>query len=336
MLHFGSVDIPTPALLAPMSGITDRPFRRLIRRCNPDAVGLYTTEFISIEALWNKSQRSIEMMRTDPDEAPFAVQLFGRDIERMVHAGRIAVERGAQIVDINCGCPAPKVVKRGGGAALMKEPDHFEALATAMVEALPVPVTVKTRSGWDEANQNVVEIARRAERAGVSAIAVHPRSRQKLYSGQANWSLVAQVVRAVSIPVIGSGDVCTPEDETSLAQASGCAAFMVGRGALHNPFIFRELAAARRGDALPEASKEERIALLVDYARLLAEDLPERAWIGRLKNVANRMTQPWQAPNLRRRLLRSGSAEELLDHVRRAADVSAGELVGEELDAPEQ
>ena len=150
MLHFGNLPIPSPALLAPMSGITDRPFRRLIRRCNPDAVGLFATEFISSEALWNKSQRSLLMMRSDADEFPFAVQLFGRDIERMVHAGKIALDQGAQLIDINCGCPAPKVVKRGGGAALMKEPEHFSRLVEAMAQALPVPVTVKTRSGWDD------------------------------------------------------------------------------------------------------------------------------------------------------------------------------------------
>ena len=324
MLHFGDLPIPSPALLAPMSGITDRPFRRLVRRCNPNSVGLYTTEFISIEALWNKSQRSLQMMRSDADEFPFAVQLFGRDIERMVHAGHIAVEQGAQLVDINCGCPAPKVNKRGGGAALMKEPEHFEALAEAMVKALPVPVTVKTRSGWDEETQNVVEIAQRAEQAGVAAIAVHPRSRRKLYSGQADWDLVSEVVEAVGIPVIGSGDIRTPEEEQSHFVASGCAAFMVGRGALHNPFIFRELEAARQGKPVIEASKEERIKLLIDYAQLLAEDLPERALLGRLKNVANRMTQPWRAPNLRHLLLRSTSADELLDHVLIASDSDTG------------
>jgi nifR3 family TIM-barrel protein len=321
MLQFGDLPIPSPALLAPMSGITDRPFRRLIRRCNPGAVGLFTTEFISIEALWNKSERSLLMMRSDDDEFPFAVQLFGRDIERMVHAGKIAVERGAQLVDINCGCPAPKVVKRGGGAALMKEPEHLQALVQAMVDALPVPVTVKTRSGWDEESQNVVEVALRAQDAGASAVAVHPRSRKKLYSGNADWGLVEQVASALTIPVIGSGDIRTPDEERERFTNSGCAAFMVGRGALHNPFVFRELEAARTGHPVLEASKEERITLLADYAQLLAEDMPERAHLGRLKNLANRMTQPWQAPELRSRLLRSTSSLELLDHVAAAAEL---------------
>jgi tRNA-dihydrouridine synthase B len=323
MLRFGSLEIAGPALLAPMSGITDRPFRRLIRRCNPCAVGLYTSEFISAEALWYNSQRSVLMMRSDPDETPFAVQLFGRDLDRMLNAGEMAQKAGAQLVDINCGCPAPKVVKRGGGAALMREPEHFSQLVEAMVKALSVPVTVKLRAGWDENSINAVEFARRAEDAGASAVAVHPRTRRKPYSGDADWSLVAQVAQAISLPVIGSGDITTAKQQKELFETSGCAAFMVGRGAIANPFVFRELAAARAGEQVPQAGKAERITLLVAYAELLAEDLPRRAHLGRLKNFANRMVSPWESPELRRRLLHCDSPERLLDEVRRTVETAA-------------
>ena len=207
----GDIKIQSPALLAPMSGITDRPFRRLIRACNPSGVGAWFTEFVSIEALWRASKRSIDMMRTDPAEEPFVVQLFGRDIEHMVHAGHVAVEHGAQIVDINCGCPAPKVNRRGGGAALMKEPKHLAKLIGTMVSALPVPVTVKIRSGWDDQQLNFVEVARAAEQEGAAALSIHPRTRTALYRGKADWTIIARCAAAVNIPVVGSGDICSPE-----------------------------------------------------------------------------------------------------------------------------
>ena len=317
MLRIGSLTLPTPALLAPMSGITDRPFRRLIRRCNPGDVGLYTTEFISAQALWHRSDRSIQMMRSDEDERPFAVQLFGRELAPMLRAGQMAVEHGAQLVDINCGCPAPKVVKRGGGASLMREPDHLAKLVETMVEGLPVPVTVKLRSGWDEQSINAIEVGRMAQEAGAAAVALHPRSRQRLYSGEADWGLVSELRKALSVPVIGSGDIVEPADVDRLTEGG---LYMIGRGALNNPFIFRELAAARRGEQLAEASRPERLALLEAYAELLAEDLPDRAHLGRLKNLSNRMTMNWGVDGLRRKLLRAESVAQLLDAVRTAVD----------------
>jgi tRNA-dihydrouridine synthase len=190
-------------------------------------------------------------------------------------------------------------------------------LIEAMVRALDVPVTVKLRSGWDEDSTNALAVGIGAQNAGAAAVTLHPRSRKKLYSGTADWGLVTELAKHLTIPVIGSGDIISPEDERAVFASSGAAGFMIGRGALHNPFIFSELAAARNGMRRPEASEAERLALLHQYADLLAQDLPSRAHLGRMKNFANRMTVRWSDAALRRSLLRSATVPELLEQARR-------------------
>ncbi|MBM64759.1 MAG: tRNA dihydrouridine synthase DusB [Myxococcales bacterium] len=317
-LHIGQVPLRSHLVLAPMSGVTDRIFRRLIRHCNGADVGLYVTEFISVECLWRGNKRSLFMMRKDPEESPFCVQLYGRDVEQMVAAGRLAVERGAQIVDINCGCPAPKVVRRGGGAALMKDPQHIARIVEAMVEALPVPITVKLRSGWDDEQLTFLEAGRLAQEAGAAAVALHPRTRKSLYKGVARWGLIAQLAAALRVPVFGSGDVVDGETYRRLFQASGAAGVMLGRGAIENPFLFRELARVERGEPANAPSLQERFQLLRVYYEGLREDYPERPnlHLGRVKNLVNRMTRGRpQVLGLRQRLLRSQTIEDLLDLV---------------------
>ena len=233
----------------------------------------------------------------------------------MVAAGRLAVERGAQIVDINCGCPAPKVVRRGGGAALMKEPEHIARIVEAMVAALPVPITVKLRSGWDHESLTFLEAGRRAEEAGASAVALHPRTRKALYKGEAHWALIAELAAALEVPVFGSGDVVDGATYKRLFQASGAAGVMLGRGAIQNPFLFRELGRLERGEASGPPSLQERFQLLRVYYEGLREDYPERPklHLGRVKNLVNRMTKDRpQVFDLRQRLLRSQTIDALL------------------------
>ena len=314
-LRIGSVELGSHLILAPMSGVTDRIFRRLIRHCNGTDVGLYVTEFISVECLWRENKRSLFMMRKDVDESPFCVQLYGREVHHMVAAGRLAVDRGAQIVDINCGCPAPKVVRRGGGAALMKEPEHIARIVEAMVEALPVPITVKLRSGWDDESLTYLEAGRRAQEAGASAVALHPRTRKALYKGDAHWTLVGELAAALDVPVFGSGDVVDTESYQHLFQPSGAAGVMLGRGAIQNPFLFRELGRFGRGERSPPPSLQEKFQLLRVYYEGLREDYPERPklHLGRVKNLVNRMTRDRpQVGDLRQRLLRSQTIDALL------------------------
>lgn len=302
-------------VLAPMSGVTDSCFRRLIRRENPGAVGLVVTEFISIEALTRQSRRSFEMMRFHEIERPVGVQIFGYDIERMVLAAKMVEDSGADLVDINCGCPVPKVVRRGGGCELMRQPEHLENILRAVRAAVKIPVTLKIRAGWDSENKNAVEIARMAEGAGISAIAVHGRTKSEGYRGFADWRIIEQVKNAVGLPVIGSGDVVGVETARERVQ-SGVDGLMIGRAALFHPWVFSEIHAAFSGSEFVPPSDFETSRVIADYAALLSEELPEKAVIGRLKQFASQVTRRVRgSAETRRTLCRSKSVAEFLERV---------------------
>lgn len=296
----GKVSVNPGLVLAPMSGVTTSAFRRLVKELNPGAVGLVMTEFISVEALSRKVQRSIDMMHYDVAEHPLAIQIFGYDIERLCESARMAEATGADIVDINCGCPAPKVVKKGGGCELMRQPDHLRKMIAAARKAISVPLTIKIRSGWDEQSKNALEIATMAEQEGVDALAIHGRTRAQLYRGEADWDLVADVASKLSIPVLGSGDV-TSRASADARLRHGLGGIMIGRGAMKNPLVFSEVLSGE----VPEGrmSSERAISILDRYVELLLEQFEPRSAVGKVKQLASQMCRGmvWRKPILQSR-----------------------------------
>src|SRR5258706_9196345 len=237
----GDITIDPPLTLAPMAGQTNHPFRLLCREMGD--CGLVCTELISSQAMHYKSSRTFDMFDWSDAELPFAVQLYGSDPAIMAEAARIVVDHGADIVDINMGCWVPKVAKTGGGAALLRDVCTATRVVEAVVNAVSVPVTVKVRSGWDPEHLTAVEFARAAEKAGVQAIAVHARTASQGFTGKADWDIIRQVKEAVhEMPVIGNGDVETADDAIRMLTETGCDGVMIGRAALGNPWVFRQMA----------------------------------------------------------------------------------------------
>jgi nifR3 family TIM-barrel protein len=289
--HIGPVAVAPNLVLAPMSGITGSSYRSLVKEHNPGAVGLVVTELISIEALTRENLRTRDMLRFRAAERPISIQLFGADPARMADAARTAEEIGADVVDVNCGCPAPKVTKRGGGAELMRQTTVLRDILRALRGALTIPYTVKIRAGWDAGSRNAVEVAHMAEGEGVSAIAVHGRTRQQLYTGEPDWDLVARVKQAVRVPVIGSGDVTTAAGALARLAESGVDGVMVGRATLAHPWIFREIDALQRGMPVPVVTAAERFGAVDRLIARLEEELPPGAALGRSRGLACRMVK---------------------------------------------
>ena len=266
-MQIGKIKLETPLVLAPMAGITDLPFRLICRHLG---CGMTVSEMVSAKGLLYKNVKTTEMLRIDSGERPTAIQLFGSVPAELAEAARLVEASGADIIDFNMGCPVPKIVNNGEGSALMKNPQLAYEILAAMVQAVKIPVTVKFRAGWDAEHRNAVEIAKAAEAAGVSAVAVHGRTRQQFYEGKADWQIIADVKKAVKVPVFGNGDIFTVADGLRMREETGCDGLMLGRGADGNPWLFRELAAALRGEELPAApTLEERLAQAAEHLALL-------------------------------------------------------------------
>ena len=281
----GSVEIENPFVLAPMAGITDLPFRLL---CKEQGAGLLYTEMVSAKAISYHNRNTVSLMETDPKEHPVALQLFGSEPELMGEVAKSIEDRPFDILDINMGCPVPKVVNNGEGSALLKDPALIREIIKAVSGTVRKPVTAKMRIGFEGADVDSVEIARIMEDAGAAAIAVHGRTRQQYYSGQADWETIRRIKEAVSVPVIGNGDVDSPEKAEAMFRETGCDAVMIGRAVRGNPWIFREMNHYfATGELLPGPSLEELKEEILRHARMQIEKKGEYTGIREMrKHVA--------------------------------------------------
>ena len=309
-MDIGGLRFTSPIFLAPMAGVTDGTFRRLVRQ---NGCQLCFGEMVSAKAVCYRNEKTLAMLKTTPDDRPFALQLFGNDPKTAAEAAKYVESTGyADIIDFNMGCPVPKIVNNGEGSALMKNPKLAHEILSALRAAVKLPVTVKIRKGFDESSANAVEIARLAEDAGVAAVTVHGRTREQYYSGKADWDIIAAVKAAVKIPVIGNGDVCSATDLQKIFAVTRCDGVMIGRAAQGNPWIFAALAAAYAKQSPPSPpTSYERAGMMLTHMDMLIADKGEYTGLREMRKHAAWYTkgQPGGA-KLRDRINRAETREE--------------------------
>lgn len=309
-----AITVAPNIILAPMAGVTDSVFRRLVLSLG--GCGLVSSEMTNAASVSPKLLKRHHLLDYLPEERPFTMQLSGNEPELVARAAQTIEDLGADILDINCGCPSPKVTGGGHGASLLRDLPKMRRLLQEVRKAVSIPITLKFRAGWDEQSLNYVETAKMAEDAGVAALALHPRTREQRYTGEADWSRVAEVKRHVRIPVIGSGDVKTAQDALQRLYDSGVDGVMIGRGAMENPWIFLQIAQLRRGEKPFEPTPADKYDLLVRYFTMCQEEMPERLALNKLKQLIGQFAigLPGCA-QLRADVQRSRSADEARQHL---------------------
>lgn len=312
----GTLTIEPNITLAPMAGVTDSVFRRLVLGLG--GCGLVSSEMTNAASVTPKAMRRHHLLDYLPEERPIAMQLSGNDPDLLAAAARTVEELGADILDINCGCPSPKVTGGGHGSALLRDLPKLSEVLKAVRRSVSIPITLKFRAGWDEQNLNYVETAQRAEEAGVAALALHPRTREQGYSGSADWSRVAEVKQAVSIPVVGSGDVKTAAEALERLRTTRVDGVMIGRGAMANPWIFLQIAQLRRGEQPFEPGPADKYQVLIQYLEMCLATMPERLALNKLKQLIGHFAigLPGSA-TLRHVVHRSTNPAEARDHLER-------------------
>jgi len=314
MMRIGPIVLDEPTILAPMAGITDQYFRLILKRIG--GVGLVTMEFISSEALTRGNEKTRHMMEFSEEERPLAIQIYGSHPQRMADAAEFVQALGADIVDINMGCPANKVLKGCAGAALMGDLGLARDIIRTVRRRVTLPLTVKFRAGLDDARSNYLELGRICESEGVDAVALHARTARQMFSGKADWGRIRRLKEAVRIPVSGNGDVEEPADALALWAATGCDGVMIGRAAIKNPWIFRQIAAARAGTLPRQPSIEERRELILYHFSLLREREEERFALHKIRTFTGWYTHG--LPNgriLRQKIGELTSVSQFIDEI---------------------